>query len=168
MVLDMLPILTGEKSKIDFSFGITPDADNVVCQSFPDIEFIETINVVGYVKNMSDYMFLHEDISLKYKTNCARCAEIVENEMSFSFERDIATGGVSEDNDDYIFIKDKKLDLDNPTEEQLLVELPSKTLCREDCAGLCTMCGKNLNLGKCDCKEQKGDPRLAILRELIK
>lgn len=168
MVLDMLPILTGEKSKIDFNFDVELTEDNVVSQSFPDMQFISPISVVGYVKNMSDYMFLHEDVSLKYKTNCARCAEPVESEVSFSFERDIATGGVSEENDDYLFIKDKKLDLNNPTEEQLLVELPLKTLCREDCAGMCSKCGKNLNYGKCDCKQTVGDPRLQILRELIK
>ena len=88
--------------------------------------------------------------------------------MELSFEKDIADESVSEDNDDYIFLEDKKLDLIDPTEEELMLELPSKTLCREDCAGLCVKCGKNLNLGKCSCKQSEGDPRLQILKTLLK
>lgn len=168
MILDMLPLLCGEKSKIEFDFTFMPDKDNEICLAFPDIDFYEPISVRGYVKSMADYMFLHEDVSLRYKTSCARCAEPTENGISFSFEKDIATGDVSKDNGDYLFIEDKKLDLCEPMTEQLMIELPSKTLCREDCAGLCVKCGKNLNLGKCSCPEHEGDPRLAILKTLLK
>ena len=168
MILDMLPILCGEKNKIEFEFAFIPEENGIVRESFPDINFTEPISVRGYVKSMAEYMFLHEDVSLKYKTDCARCAEEVDGELSFSFEKDIATGDVSKDNDDYIFIEDKKLDLDEPTTEQLMMELPSKTLCREDCAGLCAKCGKNLNLGPCSCEKHEGDPRLALLKTLLK
>ena len=75
---------------------------------------------------------------------------------------------MSKDNDDYIFIEDKKLDLLAPVEEQLMLEMPSKTLCREDCRGLCQKCGKNLNEGPCTCEEHEVDPRLAILKTLLK
>ena len=168
MVLDMLPVLCGEKNKIEFEFAFIPEKDGALCQSFSDIEFTAPISVRGYVKSMAEYMFLHEEISLEYKTDCARCAESVNGGLSFSFEKDIATEDVSKDNDDYIFITDKKLDLVQPTEEQLMLELPAKTLCREDCAGLCPKCGKNLNLGECRCPKHEGDPRLQILKSLLK
>lgn len=113
-------------------------------------------------------MFIHADVSLNYKTACARCAEPVEGKMNFSFEKDIANGGVDEDNDDYIFVKNQKIDLSEPLEEELLLVLPAKTLCREDCRGLCPKCGKNLNLGDCGCGKSQGDPRLAILKTLLK
>lgn len=168
MILDMKPILCGEKNKIDFEFTFTPDRDGALCQTFADIEFVSPVSVSGYVKSMAEYMFLHEDISLEYKTDCARCAEPVTGKLSFSFEKDVATDDVSRDNDDYIFPDDKKLDLVAPAEEELMLELPSKTLCREDCAGLCPKCGKNLNEGKCSCPEHEGDPRLQILKTLLK
>ncbi|MBQ0125360.1 MAG: DUF177 domain-containing protein [Clostridiales bacterium] len=168
MILDMLPILCGEKNKIEFDFTYTPSDDGIIRASFEDIDFYKPIRVSGYVKSMADYMFLHEDVSLEYKTNCARCAEPVESGIAFSFEKDIATNDVSRDNDDYIFIEDKMLDLNAPLEDELLLELPIKTLCREDCKGLCAKCGKNLNFGECSCVTEKGDPRLAILKTLIK
>ena len=164
----MLPILNGEKNKIEFEFSHVPEEDGALRQTFADIDFSSPVKVRGFVKSMAGYMFLHEDISLDYKTACARCAEPVDGKLEFAFEKDIADEGVSEDNDDYIFIKDKKLDLIEPTEEQLMLELPSKTLCRDDCAGLCIKCGKNLNYGKCSCKEETGDPRLQILKTLLK
>jgi uncharacterized protein len=43
-----------------------------------------------------------------------------------------------------------------------------KPLCREDCAGLCASCGEDLNLGKCDCKQEEMDPRWAELLKLKK
>ena len=50
--------------------------------------------------------------------------------------------------------------------EEFLLSLPVKPLCRPDCRGLCASCGQNLNLGKCSCNKDEGDPRLAVLRNL--
>lgn len=50
--------------------------------------------------------------------------------------------------------------------ENIIDELPSKILCREDCQGLCPHCGHNLNEGQCDCVFEDIDPRLAILNKL--
>ncbi|MCQ2435582.1 MAG: DUF177 domain-containing protein [Clostridia bacterium] len=168
LFLDMLPILSGKSNRIDFDLVYTPDADSIVSLSFADISFPTPIKLVGYVKNMAGYMVLHTDVSLSYETDCARCAEKVSAVLSFSFDKDIASGNVSPDNDDYIYITDKKLDLIEPVDEQLLMELPSRTLCRDDCLGLCPKCGKNLNLGKCSCETHEVDPRLAILKTLLK
>ena len=168
MILDMRPLLCGDTNKIDIDFTFVPDADGFVCQTFPDIDFTSPVHVTGYVRSRAEYMYLHEDVTVVFTTACARCAEPVSGEVSFSFEKDIATDDVSADNDDYIFLDDKKLDLVEPALEQMMIEMPSKTLCREDCAGLCVKCGKNLNFGKCSCKEETGDPRLAILKTLLK
>ena len=168
MILDIQPDLCGEKKKIEFDFTFLPEKDGDVCQTFQDIGFTSPIRVSGYVKSMAEYMFVHEDVRLEYDTSCARCAEPVTGKIEFSFEKDIATDDVSKDNDDYVFPEDKKIDLVSLTEEQLMLELPSKTLCREDCAGLCPKCGKNLNEGKCSCPEHEGDPRLQILKSLLK
>jgi uncharacterized protein len=47
------------------------------------------------------------------------------------------------------------------------MEATSTALCREDCKGICPQCGKNLNLGPCDCKVENVDPRLEILKQLL-
>ncbi len=169
MVLDMSPVLSGAKTELHFDFSFLPEKDGLLASVYGDIEFAEPIVVTGFVKNMAGYMILSADVKVKYNTICARCAEPVTGILEISFEKDIATSDdVSSDNDDYIIIEDKKLDVLPSVEEQLMLEMPAKTLCREDCKGLCQRCGKNLNEGPCSCETKEVDPRLAILKTLLK
>ena len=168
MILDMLPILSGSSQQIDFEFSFRPSEDSLLATVYSDVDFAEPINVTGYVKNMAGYMVLSADVRVSYSTVCARCIEPVSNVLEISFEKDIASSGdVSDENDDYIIIEDKKLDLLPTVEEEIMLEMPSRTLCKEDCLGLCPKCGKNLNEGDCDCAKKEVDPRLAILKTLL-
>jgi len=49
--------------------------------------------------------------------------------------------------------------------EQVLLSVPMKPLCRNDCAGLCPVCGRDLNEGACNCRKEELDPRLAPLAQ---
>lgn len=169
MVLDMLPILSGAANELHFDYTFVPEKDGLIASVYSDIDFTEPIVVTGYVKNMAGYMVLSAEVKVSYSTMCARCAEPVSSMLEITFEKDIASSAdVSPDNDDYIIIEDKKLDVLPSVEEQIMLEMPSKTLCKEDCRGLCYKCGKNLNEGECSCEKHEVDPRLAILKTLLK
>jgi uncharacterized protein len=58
------------------------------------------------------------------------------------------------------------LDLSEAIRQNALLAVPMKPLCREDCAGLCQQCGKDLNAGPCDCHKAEIDPRWAKLVNL--
>src|SRR5215216_1693458 len=58
------------------------------------------------------------------------------------------------------------VDLDELVREQILLGLPSRHLCREDCKGLCQRCGADLNAGQCSCEQGEADPRWAALADL--
>ena len=58
------------------------------------------------------------------------------------------------------------VDLDELVREQILLALPSRHLCREDCKGLCQKCGADLNAGACSCEQGEVDPRWAALADL--
>jgi uncharacterized protein len=60
------------------------------------------------------------------------------------------------------------VDLDELVREQILLALPSRHLCGEDCKGLCQKCGANLNEGHCSCEQGEADPRWAALADLKK
>ena len=51
--------------------------------------------------------------------------------------------------------------------EEVFLSLPYKKLCKEDCKGICPICGKDLNKGKCNCKKVKKDSPFAVLKELL-
>lgn len=60
----------------------------------------------------------------------------------------------------------KRIDLDPIVREQLLLALPPYSLCGEDCRGLCSICGQNLNERQCGCDTRQVDPRLAALKDI--
>jgi uncharacterized protein len=64
------------------------------------------------------------------------------------------------------FYQGQAIDLDDVVREQIEFALPMHRLCREDCKGLCQLCGANLNEGLCGCESKELDPRWAALKEL--
>ena len=58
------------------------------------------------------------------------------------------------------------LRLEDVVREQVLLTLPGRTLCKEDCKGLCAQCGQNLNEGSCGCHSEVRDPRWSALAGL--
>ena len=58
------------------------------------------------------------------------------------------------------------IDVDEIVKEQILLAVPARTLCREDCKGICPECGTDLNTGQCDCAAEEVDPRWAALKSL--
>ena len=72
-----------------------------------------------------------------------------------------------EENDTFLLVENESIELDDLLREDILLELPTKFLCKPDCKGLCPQCGKNLNEGKCGCSARQVDPRLEILKKLI-
>lgn len=64
------------------------------------------------------------------------------------------------------YLEDDKLDLSAWARDALALQLPDKILCRPDCAGLCPVCGKNLNRGPHTHDEEPGDSRWAALESL--
>ncbi len=64
------------------------------------------------------------------------------------------------------YVVDDRLDLSAWARDALALSLPQQILCRPDCAGLCPVCGKDLNLEPHEHEEEHSDPRWAVLAEL--
>ena len=87
---------------------------------------------------------------------CSRCLDDVPEEISYQFEEEI------EPTNDGVVLLDEYIN------DCLYINEPNKILCKEDCLGLCPICGTNLNISECDCYEEEDiDPRLEKLRNLI-
>jgi len=106
---------------------------------------------------------------------CARCLEPVPRDIKRDFELLYRPLGADAGRDE-LSVTDAEAEigyyqgegilLDDVLREQVLLALPLKTTCREDCKGLCPQCGKNLNLDKCSCTNEVEDPRWAVLKEV--
>ncbi len=107
--------------------------------------------------------------------DCVRCLEPVSVPLEIAVEEtfvptlDILTGQLirPEEEDQALWIDEHHiLDLGEVLRQDVLVALPLHVVCRPDCRGLCSTCGKNLNDGPCDC-EVDNDPRWTALRDLL-
>jgi uncharacterized protein len=108
---------------------------------------------------------------------CGRCLESFQVPVDSSFDllflpATEAVGGADEEIDaadvGVSFYHDDVIDLADVIREQLYLALPMKPLCREDCLGLCPVCGQNRNTTPCTCKTEWVDPRMDALRNLKK
>jgi uncharacterized protein len=108
---------------------------------------------------------------------CSRCLEPYTMAVAPSFDlryqpRTANTGEgereIEEDDLSTAFYENETIDLGQLMREQFYLVLPMKPLCREDCRGLCSVCGTNLNRGTCTCQPTWEDPRLAVLKALKK
>ncbi|MBQ7412071.1 MAG: DUF177 domain-containing protein [Clostridia bacterium] len=169
MIINLKPLLSGKTSVLDFSYEITDTEDNPVIPP-DDVSFTMPIVVNGKITDNAGYMLLTATAEINYTSHCARCLEDLSGKFVLTFNRTVATAGTlqNESNDEFVIVKNGELDIDRALVEDLLLEFPSRLLCKEECAGLCPKCAKNLNFGPCDCPKKKEiDPRLAILQKLL-
>jgi uncharacterized protein len=66
------------------------------------------------------------------------------------------------------FYSGDEMDLSDLVKEQIILNLPMKPLCNNSCKGICLQCGADLNSVNCSCSERGIDPRLEVLKKLLK
>jgi uncharacterized protein len=147
----------------------------------PDIRQIGPLRLKGQAELIVEHRGPKEfvqDIRLRasYSGNfeqlCARCLEPVQQPLEGKFDLIFRPGGVdeeageraiTEDETEIGYYEESGLLLEDAVREQVLLTLPGRTLCQEDCKGLCPHCGVNRNLARCGCVEKPIDPRLSVL-----
>lgn len=129
--------------------------------------FSHGIHVKGKVRNMAGAMLLNVRLSTVLSLICDRCAKPFEREKTVEYETLLALELENGESDDIVLLdKDGVLELDELMREVFLLEMDMKNLCSEDCKGLCSGCGADLNREPCRCKKEI-DPRLAKLAQLL-
>lgn len=157
--LEQIFNIDGSHKSLQFSF----EPEYPLCDDF---FLVSPVEFSGEVKNSVGIVSLSGKAKFSATVICGRCAEPFKKDFAVEVEHLLANKLVNDDNDDYIVVEDNVLDLNELVCEDIILSLPTRFLCREDCKGICSKCGKNLNEGKCDCKKDI-DPRMAALLELL-
>jgi len=98
---------------------------------------------------------------------CARCLkEAVLHVHAEQQEFAPTAQGGWEETELSVFIKDLVVDLSGLVREAVVLALPAQIVCTPDCKGLCPQCGKELNEGPCECKEDEIDDRWSKLKDV--
>ena len=135
--------------------------------SFPQVEKLNTpFAATGYVENKAGALELVGEIQASITYICDRCMKHISISKTLPVTAHLAEELIDEENPDIFPVEDGAVDLDEIFTTAFVLAMESKFICDEDCAGLCTVCGADLNQDECICKKEV-DPRLAALQQLL-
>jgi len=140
-----------------------------LCSEGDGIRFLSKIGIDLQVTRVLKEVTVTGNVHLSIQTSCSRCVEPVRIELSPYVSLVLSPADKISDEDDDLeheTYRDDEIDLSNYLMEQIAISLPIKVVCNEDCKGLCTICGTNLNQETCTCESEKVNPRFAILKNL--
>ena len=147
-----------ELDKISFQMGNYP-----ILEKTPvELEITNTGNKVLELKGTG---------SVTAGIPCDRCLEQVAVKIPYEIEQklDMKKSDTErvQDLDENDYLTGMDLDVDRLVYLEVLMSWPLKVLCREDCKGICSRGGKNLNKGSCGCAEEPKDPRMAAISDIF-
>ena len=133
----------------------------------------ERISVASRAWRMKENVFIEGTVTTAVDVPCCRCLEMTHLPIRSSFKYTFvpAPAQTQEEREltaedlDFAFYEGDLIDLDAVIVEQIMLQIPFKPLCEEDCKGLCPHCGVNRNKTSCDCKDESFDERLAVLKQ---
>ena len=161
MLVNVQKIINAPGERIEFQFDL----------DLSDVDFgglypaQNPVVVTGDVRNTAGMLLLQFTASSTLKSVCDRCLKAFDNPKSVQCDYVLAER-VEGGNDDIIVLENGCVDVGELARTAFILEMDVKTLCSEDCKGICPGCGVDLNQGSCTCKKEV-DPRLAVLAKLL-
>ncbi len=136
-----------------------------------NVLFLETPEIQGQIHYDKEQRLIFEgNVKALLSIPCSKCLK----EISFPIGKPFMVVLVTEDEEYFMDFdshcyKEDQVDLWEVAWVQIVDEIPVRLLCKEDCMGICSVCGHNLNDGDCGCPEPEPpiDERMAKLRELL-
>jgi len=169
-----------EHHPIDFKEEIRPG----VLDLGEDLRQVEVLRTAGRAQLVEEQHGKHlvvkdirldGDLATRVEIACARCLEPVVQDVQHKFDLLYRPQGADAGREELSvttaeaevsYYQGDGLHLEDVLQEQLLLALPLRAICRDDCKGLCPHCGKNLNVEQCACAEPLEDPRWSALKDI--
>lgn len=129
--------------------------------------FTTPVSVVGSIAKSTEIISLDITISFIMELECDRCLTEFKQDYTINTSHIIVASSQSDDVDFIIVGSERLLDIDEIVISDILLELPVKFLCSDQCQGLCSGCGADLNKQQCKCNKKEIDPRFKILDQLV-
>lgn len=136
--------IVGERKNIDYR--IQPEELSEVSE----LSFVSPVHVKGEICNRAGIVNLSFSVDFTLHITCDRCLKELDRDYHYDFRHTVVSSS-NKDNDEYIVAEKESIDLNDIAVSDLLLETPSKILCKEDCKGLCMVCGCDLNESECNC-----------------
>jgi uncharacterized protein len=134
----------------------------------PDLE-VKNLNGVARVTRTPSGLLVQVKMQAKTASECVRCLTEFDQPLAIEFTELYAFASHPISDSGLILPESGYINLAPLVREYLLLDMPINPLCRQDCKGLCRVCGENLNEKPAHTHEESSiDPRLAVLKDLFK
>jgi len=168
MKLDVSQLLEGVSDELELEFAYEPDDR----QLDDGAELREPARVRVVLTRGPQQLWLRGHIDARVQFTCDRCLKPFESELTTSYVEEYRARAADQEADEddgeirTVHYAGTEVDISEGIRQNLLLMLPTKRLCSEDCRGLCPYCGQDLNEGDCDCEVDEIDPRFEVLKRL--
>ena len=136
-----------------------------------DYPILEKSPITLHIANQENKRLLIQgDVDVKLGIPCGRCLEEVPTPIHFRIDKTLSItddGIIDEDMEETDYLIGFELDVDKLVYAEILVNWPMRVLCKDDCKGICKVCGMNLNKGACSCQRTELDPRMAAIQDIF-
>ncbi|NCB91340.1 MAG: DUF177 domain-containing protein [Clostridia bacterium] len=170
MLIDLSRVLTHEGKQEHLE--IMPEGQAFVCElgEFPYVEKTPVSLVIIHEENQ--ILKIAGEGKVSVWIPCARCLEPVKVTLDIEFDNEVDMKLSDEERvealDESSYIQEKELNSEKLLHDEILIRWPMQVLCKENCKGICSRCGANLNQGSCDCDTADLDPRMAVISDIFK
>lgn len=168
MLIDLKPIISSYEKEVHKEVPIELNSFKAKMGDFP-ISKKTPLNLTIHYKEL-EKLAIAAEADLMLTANCDRCLDEVPLDFHFEIFREFVVVDKelkNEELDDADYIVGCSLDTDKLVYDELLLQWPAKILCREDCKGICSKCGCNLNRSECTCDRTVLDPRMEAIQDVF-
>ena len=164
MVIDISGIIKNDGAILSIEFNeVIPSLEAVI----KGIEFNKPVEFKGRLANGQGMLYLSGTMGTCYEIDCYRCSKHLERCIEIKVKEGIVSVEKNGDEDVYTY-EGNFLDLSAIIKDNIVLSVPMRVLCSNDCKGLCHICGTDLNEGSCSCIKESGDPRFEVLKDFFK
>jgi uncharacterized protein len=163
MMIDVSDLLRKKITKKEVKVSVD---NSELFRTNKEVQCAKPVEFTGELSVVSDLISLEGNLRAELSLQCSRCMEKFQETLELSIHEEFSNNLDNED-DMIIFIDSDSIDITEVIENNIIMNLPIKKLCSEDCKGLCQHCGTNLNISTCSCGNNEVDPRLAQLKDLF-
>jgi uncharacterized protein len=140
------------------------------------VTLLQPVNSELRIEKVGTEVIIKGYFDTTIELTCSRCLNAYSKDLSFdifttyhpvSELKDEEVYELHDDEMEVDFYSGDEISIDSLIEEEILLSIPIKPLCSEECKGLCPVCGADLNITSCGCSSQQIDERFAILKKLL-
>ena len=168
MIIDISKVVKSINKEVSEEVSIELTSFESRLGDFPILQKSPVVLTITNQENKT--LFIRGAVDVTLSIPCGRCLEEVPTQICFDIDKKL-------DIEDSVLIDDEmeendyligfELDVDKLVYAEILVNWPMKVLCKDDCEGICRVCGMNLNKGTCNCERSELDPRMAAIQDIF-